>query len=82
MKKKQNNDCAFSIFFSVCAVLSAFVFVLLGRFSAAPVFKMFADIFIVVLLLVLNTTILVLHEKNKNLRKKIEDITKENNSRM
>ena len=66
MKKKINKgDLAFRVFSSICIFLSICVFSLLRRLSGEPITKMFVDILIILLLTVLNTAILVLHEKAK-----------------
>lgn len=70
MKKKVNKkDIAFHIFSSVCILLSVYVFALLRKLTGNPTTKMLTDILIIILLVVLNTTVLVMHEIIKGKRK-------------
>lgn len=69
MKKKTNKkDIAFRIFSLVCIILSVYVFDSLRQFTGNPTKKMITDVIIIVLLTVLNTAVLVMHEliKKKN----------------
>lgn len=66
MKKE---DALFSCFFAVCVLLSVFSFSLLRQLTGDPVTKMFTDILIIFLLVVLNTAVLVLYETIKKMRK-------------
>ena len=70
MKKKRNKkDILLHIFSFVCIFLSVYVFVLLKQLTGDPTTKMFTDILIIFLLVVLNTAVLVLHEIIKGKRK-------------
>ena len=70
MKQKANKkDIAFSIFSFVCIILSVYVFALLRQLTGDPTTKMLTDILIIFLLVVLNTTVLVLYEIVKGKRK-------------
>lgn len=70
MKKKANKkEIAFRIFSSVCILLSVYVFGLLRKLTGDPTTKMFTDILIIFLLVVLNTAVLVLYEIIKGNKK-------------
>ena len=70
MKKKPNKkDIIFSIFSSVCILLSVYVFALLRQLTGDPSTKMFTSVLIIFLLVVLNITVLVLYEIIKGMRK-------------
>lgn len=70
MKRKvDKKDIAFHIFSSACILLSVYVFALLSQLTGDPTTKMFTDVLIIFLLVVLNTAVLVLHEKIKQLQK-------------
>lgn len=70
MKNKPNiKDVLFRIFSAVCIFLSVYAFALLSKLTGDPTTKMFTDILIVFLLLVLNTAVVVLYEIIKNKHK-------------
>lgn len=70
MKKKPDiKDILFRIFSAVCILLSVEVFTLLRQLTGEPVTKMFTDILIILLLVVLNTAVLVLYELLRQSRK-------------
>ncbi len=70
MKRKvDKKDIAFHIFSFACILLSVYVFALLSQLTGDPTTKMFTDVLIIFLLVVLNTAVLVLHEKIKQLQK-------------
>ena len=60
---------AVSDFFAVCVFLSVCVFGLMRRLTGEPATKLLTDLLVMFLLVVLNTAVLVLHERNRNLRK-------------
>jgi uncharacterized membrane protein len=73
MKKKTNKkDIAFHIFSSICILLSVCVFALLRQLTGDPATKMLTDILIIILLVVLNTAVLILHEIIKGMRKQAD----------
>lgn len=75
MKKKANKkDIAFYIFSSACIFLSVYVFALLRQLTGDPTTKMLTTVLIIFLLVVLNTTVLVLHEIIKGKRKDSDQI--------
>ena len=70
MKKKANKkDFVFYIFSSMCIFLSVYSFALLRKFTGDPTTKMLTDVLIILLLVVLNTAVIVLHEIIKSKRK-------------
>lgn len=75
MKKKVNKkDIAFHIFSSMCIFLSVYVFALLRQLTGDPTTKMLTTVLIIFLLVVLNTSVLVLHEIIKGKRKDSDQI--------
>lgn len=75
MKKKANKkDIAFHIFSSACIFLSVYVFALLRQLTGDPTTKMLTTVLIIFLLVVLNTSVLVLHEIIKGKRKDSDQI--------
>ena len=75
--KRDKKDTAFNIFSSVLVFATVYSFALLRKLSGEPVTKMFVDFFIVILLVVLNVTVLVLHETTKQQRREIERLKNE-----
>ena len=73
-KKATKNDIAFHIFSSVCIFLSVYVFALLRQLTGDPTTKMLTTVLIIFLLVVLNTSVLVLHEIIKGKRKDSDQI--------
>ena len=70
MKKKANKkDFVFYIFSSMCIFLSVYSFALLRKLTGDPTTKMLTDVLIILLLVVLNTAVIVLHEIIKSKRK-------------
>lgn len=70
MKNKINKkDLAFHIFSTACIALSVWVFSLMRQLNGEPVTKMFIDILVILLLVILNTAVLVLYEIIKRNRK-------------
>jgi len=67
--KKGKKDTAFQIFFSVCVFLSVCVYALMSKLTGDPATKLFADVLVIALLVVLNTTVLIMHEKIRDLKK-------------
>ena len=67
--KKKTKDIAFHVFSSVCILLSVYAFALLRQLTGEPTIKMLTDILVILLLVVLNTAVLVLHEMIKDKRK-------------
>ena len=67
--KKDKKDTAFQIFFSVCVFLSVYVYALMSKLTGDPATKLFADVLVIALLVVLNTTVLIMHEKIRDLKK-------------
>lgn len=67
--KMNKKDILFRIFSTVCILLSVYVFALLRQLTGDPTTKMFTDILIIFLLVVLNTAVLVLYEIIKGMRK-------------
>ena len=75
MKKKANKkDIAFHILSSACIFLSVYVFALLRQLTGDPTTKMLTTVLIIFLLVVLNTSVLVLHEIIKGKRKDSDQI--------
>ena len=68
--KRPKHDIVFNIFIGTTAFLSIYSFALLSKLQGEPNLKMFEDILIVLLFLVLTTTVIVMHEEIKELRKK------------
>ena len=67
--KRPKQNIIFDIFISITVFLSIYSFELLSKLQGEPNLKMFTDILVVLLLLVLNTAVIVLYEKIKELRK-------------
>lgn len=65
-KKTTKKEIAFRIFSFSCIFLSVCVFALLRKLTGDPLTKMFTDVLIIFLLLVLNTAVLILYEKIKD----------------
>lgn len=61
-KEINKKNIGFHIFSSVCIFLSVYVFALLRQLTGDPTIKMLTTVLIIVLLVVLNTAVLVLHE--------------------
>ena len=69
MKNKTNRqDKFFNIFSGVCIFLSVYVYALLSKLTGEPTTKLLTDFLVIILLVVLNTAVIVLHEKIKTLR--------------